>query len=145
VPRRSAADISTPRVVVNVKDHRPPAPDNLTEEQRAEWEAITRRLPGDFFPRECHPLLVAYVQHVSTLRLLSAEVDKFKVEWLSEGVGLTSYDKLLAMRERESRALSSLATRLRLSPQSRYHQRTAANAAAKPGFVRGRAPWECIA
>ena len=145
MPRRSAADLATPRVVVNVKDHRPVAPDNLTADQKAEWEAITRRLPGDYFPRECHPLLEAYVQHVTALKLLSAEVDRFEAEWLDDALGLARYDRLLGMRERESRALSSLATRLRLSPQSRYHQKTAANAAAKEPPNGGRKPWEWVA
>jgi hypothetical protein len=72
------------------------------------------------------------VQHVTALKLLSAEVDRFKAEWLDDSIGLTRYDKLLAMRERESRALSSLATRLRISPQSRLDTKVAAHAAA-PG------------
>ena len=79
------------------------------------------------------------------LKLLSAEVDRFKAEWIEDALGLARYDQLLQMRERKLRALSSLATRLRLSPQSRYHQRTAANAAAKQGFERGRPPWEFVA
>ena len=48
---------------------------------------------------------------------------------------------LLALREREGRALSSLATRLRITPQSRYHPRTAGVAAADAGSGRPK-PWE---
>ena len=142
MPRVSAAALETPRVVVNVKHHRPLPPDGLTEEQKAEWLAITRRLPGDYFPRECHGLLYAYCKHVTTFRTLSAEVDRFQVEWTDEVEGLQRFDRLLAMREREGRALSSLATRLRLSPQSRYAQTAARAAAKEPPQGPWRKPWE---
>jgi hypothetical protein len=148
MPRTSVAALETPRVVVNVKDHRPLPPEGLTNEQREEWLAITRRLPGDYFPRECHGLLVAYIKHLTTFRLLSHEVDRFAdhLEWTDEQEGLARYEKWLAMREREGRALSSLATRLRISPQSRYAHRTAAGMAAKePPQGPRRKPWEWIA
>jgi hypothetical protein len=142
MPRQSAAALATPRVVVNVKDHRPPPPDHLTEDQKAEWLAITRRLPGDYFPLETHGLLAAYVQHLTTLRLLSAEVDRYRIEWTDSADGLQRFDRLLAMRERESRALSSLATRLRISPQSRRTAVGADRAAAQSPPQGGRKPWE---
>lgn len=49
--------------------------------------------------------------------------------------------KLLGPQERESAAVSSLATRLRLTPQSRYRPRAAATAGSKPGADVPR-PWE---
>ena len=87
-------------------------------------------------------MLEAYCKHVSALRVLSDLVDTFDPEWLKRDDGLERYTKLLAAREREGRALSSLGTRLRLTPQSRYRADKAATAAAKPQWTDGVAPWE---
>jgi len=136
--RKSAASLA---VVRPITDHRPSPPEGLTEEQAAEWTAITRRLPAGHFPRECHGLLMAYCKHISSFRMLSESVDSFRSEWLITDEGLGRYGALLALREREGRALSSLATRLRITPQSRYHPRTAGVAAADAGSGRSK-PWE---
>jgi hypothetical protein len=148
MPRISAAALETPRVVVNVKDHRPAPPDYLSETQKAEWLAITRRLPGEYFPRESHGLLAAYCQHVTTLQLLSAEIDRYQIAWTDTAEGLQRFDKLLQMRERESRALSSLATRLRISHRAGglrsapivQQQRRRLRAGASPGRYTCRDP-----
>jgi hypothetical protein len=41
-------------------------------------------------------------------------------------LGVSHYERLLVMRERESRAMAALAVKLRLTPQSRYTPATAA-------------------
>ena len=138
MPRKSAASLA---VVAPITDARPAPPEGLTAEQSEEWLAVTRRLPQDYFPRECHRLLEAYVRHVSAFRILSASVDAFRPEWTADPEGLLRYDKLLQMREREGRALSSLATRLRISPQSRWSNAKAERAAAKLP-AQGQMPWE---
>ena len=136
--RKSAASLA---VVTPIADHRPAPPEGLTAEQAAEWTAVVRRLPSDYFPRECHQLLAAFCRHVSSFRVLSASIDEFKSEWTVSDEGLKRYGDLLALREREGRALSSLATRLRITPQSRYHPRTAGVAAADAGSGRPK-PWD---
>jgi hypothetical protein len=136
--RKSAAALA---VVAHLTDHRPPPLEGLTDEQADEWTAVVRRLPSDYFPRECHQLLAAFCCHVSSFRVLSASIDEFKSEWTVSDEGLKRYGDLLALREREGRALSSLATRLRITPQSRYHPRTAGVAAADAGTGRPK-PWK---
>jgi hypothetical protein len=44
---------------------RPEPPEDLTEEQAAEWSAVVDRLPADWFPRETHGLLARYCRHGS--------------------------------------------------------------------------------
>jgi hypothetical protein len=136
--RKSAASLA---IVTPIADHRPAPPEGMTAEQAAEWTAIVRRLPVGYFPRECHGLLAAYVKHLATFRLLSESIDAFQGAWLADDDGLKRYGDLLALREREGRAMSSLATRLRITPQSRYHPRTAGVAAADAGTGRPK-PWE---
>jgi hypothetical protein len=136
--RRSAAALAT---VTPIADHRPAPPQDLTEEQAAEWTAIVRRLPDNYLPRECHGLLSAYCKHFSAFRLLSESIEAFQPARLADDDGLKRYGDLLALREREGRALSSLATRLRITPQSRVYAKTAGVAAANAGSG-GRKPWE---
>ena len=53
---------------------------------------------------------------------------------------LLRFAKLLSMRERETKALSSLATRMRFTQQSQMHARTAAR--AMNGVHDGPKLWE---
>ena len=115
---------------------RPEPPYELTDEQADEWRAIVSRMPADWFPRETHNLLAQYCRHVVAARRVAqliAQVEKKKK------LDVVEYDQLLKMQEREGRALSSLATRMRLT------QQLAISNYKKPG--KGRTvtpPWEAI-
>lgn len=117
MPRKSAASLS---VISNVVDQRSPPPEELTAEQAQEWRAVVGTMPADWFTRETHGLLATYCRHVVTSRHLSKTIDEFDPEWLKTASGTETFDKLTKMREREGRALSSLATRMRLSHAQRY-------------------------
>ncbi len=117
-------------------------PKELTREQADEWRAVVGRLPADWFTRETHALLVAYCKHVSTHRLLSAEIDACDPAALATQDGFKRYERLLALRGRESRCLSALATRLRMTQQARYQPNTAHSAARRGGT--GPKPWEFV-
>jgi hypothetical protein len=54
----------------------------------------------------------------------------------SSDFDLEAYDRLLKMQERESRAMSSLATRMRLTQHSTY------DAKKKKGSTLTQKPWE---
>jgi hypothetical protein len=54
----------------------------------------------------------------------------FERAWLADEDGLKRYDRLLAMAEGETRAASSLATRLRITRQAVEHPLTAGRALA---------------
>jgi hypothetical protein len=81
---------------------------------------------------------------VAAAQTLSAEIDRFQPAWLTDSVGSEHFGRLLALRERETRAMSSLATRMRLTQGSRYRADKTATATAK-NFERGLAPWEYVA
>jgi hypothetical protein len=119
---------------------RPPPPSHLTEAQSTEWVAIVDRMPADWFTRETHALLTQYVRHVENAAKLAKAVDLYDVALLVTEAGAKTFDKLAKMAEREGRAMSSLATRMRLTHQTRYKAETAATATKNAGTAAK--PWE---
>ena len=116
--RKSAAALQIETTVTPIEViERPDAPYDLTDEQSAEWWAVVNRLPADWFPRETHGLLAAYCRHVVSARRLAQLISDCEA---SETFDIDQYDKLLKMQEREGRALSSLATRMRISQQATF-------------------------
>lgn len=96
---------------------RPEPPDELTPEEAEEWRAVVNSLAADWFRRETHALLVLYCRHVVNARCVAQLIQTIKSK---DPVDIDGYDRLLKMQERESRALSSLATRMRTSQHSNY-------------------------
>lgn len=130
--RKSAAALSVigPSGIETVR--RPEPPHDLTDEQAEEWRAVVNRLPADWFPRETHGMLAQYCRHVVAARRVAqliAAIEK------SDGFDIEEYDRLLKMQEREGRALSSLATRMRISQQATYDK-------TKKKPPAARKPWE---
>lgn len=134
--RRSAASLS---VVQTLPGQRPEPPRELTREQKAIWRAVVQTKPADWFTDDSHPLLVAYCRHITTARDLGATIDGFDLALLAEDEHLKRYDRLLAMRERETRAITALARSMRLTQQARYDTKSANTAAKSAPASR---PWE---
>lgn len=111
---------------------RPDAPYDLTDEQSIEWWAIVNRMPADWFPRETHGMLSQYCRHVVSARRVAQLIEQAMD---AEAFDVEAYNQLLIMQEREGRALSSLATRMRLSQQTTYDK-------SKKKPASGRKPWE---
>ena len=115
---------------------RPEPMPELTQEQAEEWRSVVNRLPADWFPRETWAMLAQYCRHVVSANRIAQMIRTIEVgpqyagdnvvslkgdDEDDEGFCLKDYDKLLAMQEREGRAMSSLATRMRLTQQATYH------------------------
>ena len=130
--RPSAASLEISNVDLLETVQRPDAPYDMTDEQTDEWWAIVNRLPADWFPRETHAMLAQYCRHVVAARKISQLVTDCESDL---DMDLNRYDQLLRMQEREGRALSSLATRLRLTQQSTLTAKT-----KKPSMVKR--PWQ---
>ena len=143
MPRKSAAALAT---ITPISDHRPPPPDELSDEQKAEWQAIVGRMPSGWFPRETHGLLVAYLRHWATGRFLSRQIEAFDPEWTCSDEGFQRYTAWLTLRVKETKTAADLATKLRLTNQSRYTPATAARQTRQPfGYIdeNGRQkPWD---
>jgi hypothetical protein len=138
--RKSAASLSVVSVLGN---ERPAPPDDLTEEEAEEWRAIASRMPHDWFTRENFPLLAEYCRHIVRSRDLAKDIAAFKrfpTEVRLTTDGIHRYDTLLRMADRERAALVNLATKMRLTQQSRYRADKAAPAVERGKTVRK--PWE---
>lgn len=90
-------------------------PEYLSDNEASIWRRIVNAVSADWFSPENYDLLVQYCRHVDSservrqlIRTFEADEERFNVE---------DYDRLLKMQEREGRALSSLATRMRISQQ----------------------------
>ena len=114
---------------------RPPPPADLTAPQAKIWREIVDSTPDGWFSAVQEPLLAAYCRHVCSADELARMINKRKPE-----DDLRRYDTLLRMRERETKAISSLATRMRLTQQSQMHPRTAARAMG--GGQAGQKLWD---
>jgi hypothetical protein len=88
-------------------------------------------MPQGWFGRENYPLLVGYVRHIAFARKIAEQLEAMRPDSLRDPEGRAVFGELSRLHERETRALSSLATRLRLSPSSRLKAETAATRAAK--------------
>lgn len=115
--RVSKASMEVAKSSAIEKVERPDAPYDLTDEQTEEWWAVVNRLPADWFPRETHALLAQYCRHVVSARRVSQMI--VAAEGCPE-VDVDQLDKLYKMQEREGRAMSSLATRMRITQQTTY-------------------------
>lgn len=113
-------------------------PDGLTSEQAEIWRETVGARSADYFGVDAVPMLEEYCRVVIMCRQLAV-----KIEAVIAGSGGEETAGLLKafldMRDKESRRLSSLATKLRLTNQSRYTPKTAATAARKGG---GGKVWE---
>ena len=127
---KSAAELSVISSEGIVSVTRPEPPAELTDEQATEWRAIVNSNAADRFPREMQPVLGAYCRHVVTLRHIAQLVSKAE---LADPFDEKLYDKRLAMQERESRCIASLAVRLGIAKTTAYEGK-------KPRQVRN--PWE---
>ena len=115
------------------------APLHISDAERSVWLQVVNDQPADAFTDTHSPLLEMYCRHVVQSRILADEVANFDRAWLADDEGLKRYDRLLAMSEREGRAASSLATRLRITRQA-LHAVTAARKVINA--PRGSKPWE---
>lgn len=131
--RQSAASLEIAPVGPVETIQRPDAPYDLTDEQSEEWWAIVNRMPADWFPRETHAMLADLCRHIVKSRRIAQLVqDAESAEELDVGL----LDKLYKMAERESRAITSLSTKTRISQQATLTKR------ADKGSRGVRKPWE---
>jgi len=138
--RKSAAELSI--ITVAVDGYRPEPPTDLRDSEIQIWRNIVSSVPGGWFNRSNEPLLTAYCRHVATSDRLAKLVDEILPS--RELNVLKRWDKLLGMRQRESKAALSLARAMRLTQQAQMHPRTAGRAMPDSSGPKlwDRKPWD---
>lgn len=131
--RVSGAELAV-RAVTGVVQfaRRPDAPTHLTEEQSTVWDEILSHLPPEWINGASLPVLEVYVCHVVKHRKLGQLIEDAEGR---DAVNLMTLNGLYLMQERESRAITSAATKLRLTPQSTWSPK-------KEKQKQGKRPWE---
>jgi hypothetical protein len=110
--------------------NRPEPPAHLTDDQATVWRGVVDRLPADWFPGETHALLAQFCRHVTSAQHIARLIEK---QAQSDEFSLILFDRFLRMQERESRAISSLATRMRFTNQARFsHNKRSGTMVPKP-------------
>ena len=98
------------------------------------WSQVVDSKPADWFDADSRPVLKEYVRAAMTCDLL-AEV----VEHAFDGGDEDALKHALDMRDKEARRVANLATKLRLTQQSRYTPQSAATANKR---AAGKRPWQ---
>ena len=112
----------------------------MSDAEMSVWAEVVNDQPAGAFTATHAALLEMYCRHVVNNRIIADELMNFDRAWLADDEGLKRYDTLLKLSERESRAASSLATRLRITRQA-VDQQTIARSQIN-NKSRARKPWE---
>ena len=155
--RKSSYDLLAPMI----PGQSPPPPEELEPDQQLEWEAITARLPVDWFTGENIPMLKELCRHITYARELAGQIMKVRAEFQAfmEGsaadtagsMGIAERRKIQAgLRDElcallrshgyQTERIGNLSTKLRLTKQSRYDASSAYRAAKDAGSVVKK-PW----
>lgn len=139
--RKSDAALS---VVTGNLGQRPDPPPDLTPAESAVWRATVASEAADFFRTDAlRELLKDYCRHRVSAAGLSAQINLYDADLAMDPITVAMLNRLLMMRDRETRAAADKATKLRLTNQSRYTPQAAATA-AKNASVQKK-PWEVSA
>jgi len=127
--RKSSASLTVKTPDIGVSKRLPARP-TLSDAQIAVWAEVVNDQPASAFTATHAPMLEMYCRHVVNNRIIADELVNFDRTWLADDEGLKRYDTLLRIAERESRAASSMATRLRITRQAVDHPTTSGRAIA---------------
>lgn len=132
--RKSVASLSLVGNAPAAPLHGAPVPAELSEVEAALWRETVESKPAEWFGADSWPVLKEYVRAAVTCDALAvAAADAV----LSKDGDLIK--AVLTTRDREARRMADLATKLRLTQQSRYTPQAAATADKR---ANGKRPWQ---
>jgi len=147
---KSTAELGVKISVLQVE--RPDPPEELSPEEKETWKAITSTMPADWWRPSTFPLLTAFCSHVENARRIDRLLTAVRTDeyMRNDDISFTAYlnclNTLLRSRDRESRALISLARSMRISQQAmilpRGAGRQSASTAANTRLPHETPPWE---
>lgn len=135
--RKSAASMEL--APVQTLQLRPDAPICLNDRAADEWFRVVNRMPSDWFTDETLSLLQAYCEHVAEGEAIQLMIEKVRPLAMRDDESYKRYRDLLRDKELQTRAALSCATKLRMTHQSSYTDKSSATAKSKSV---SRKPWE---
>ena len=131
--RQSAASLEVASISI---PQRPEPPDSLTPSQAITWRKIAATKPPDWFSADVQPILEAYCKAIDFQRTITSEREQMVIE-----AGVVAAKELHGIEEKNAKLIATLATKMRLTPQSRYTPKTAMTAHKRSGGGEKK-PWE---
>jgi hypothetical protein len=120
---------------------RPEPLPEMTPRQAEIWRQTVASEPFDFFSSSTsRNMLKDLCRYREAIENISQIIDSFDPLWLKNAEGSKRYLTLLKMRDLESKAMARMATKLRLTNQSRYTPQAAGTAGRNA--ASGLKPWE---
>lgn len=136
---KSAAEIAIGTLAPR-KDGRPNPPADMTAPEQTLWRLIVESEPPDWFETGARQqLLRLYCEHAVFRAELHALISDCKIGVIADGDCGADFERMLRARDRETKQLVSLATRMRLTNQSRYTPQAASTAGRNN--LTGAKPW----
>jgi len=114
-----------------VSAQRPEALEYLTGPQKIIWARVVDSLPPDWFRPETLDLLGEYCEQIT----MSRKVGRM-IEALPDDAPVAELEQLIRLKEKASRLVIALATKMRLSQQSSYDK-----SKVKGSAVKADDPW----
>jgi len=90
-------------------------PDELTKVEASVWRAVVETKPVDWFKADSAPLLTEYCRAKVMCDVLAKQVSEALQDGDSEVIR-----RVLDMRDKESKRMTTLAVKMRLTQQARY-------------------------
>ena len=113
----------------------------MTDRQKELWREIVNDEPVEHFGTAAtRHMLGDLCRCLEMIEWIATTVNTFKVEWMKSKDGLKRISDYSKLRAREVDQHARLATKLRLSNQSRYTRWTAETASRNT--KKGLKPWE---
>lgn len=131
--RKSSAKLAT---VKDTADYLPPVPDGYSDEQAQHWKGIIASKPVGWWDSGSLPILDDYCKSIVEAQRIADLMEASHP--LTDDDELKRYDALQKIHGRLAGIKATAATKLRLTPQSRYNAKSADTASRKAG--KGR-PW----
>lgn len=131
--RKSAASLS---VVRPLENGLPQPPESYNEDAAALWSQMVASKPQDWWDASTLPLLDAYVKTCIEHQRISQLVEGMHP--IASDDEVVAYERLHKIQDRLASQMARMATKMRLSQQSKYGAR-GADTASKGG---GKRPWD---
>lgn len=132
MPRKSAASLSV--VAAGPRPILAPPPE-LSTEEAALWREVVESKPAEWFGNDSAPLLREYVRAACICDQLDAKIKNL----MASDANAAEMKVLFGLRDGEAKRAAIMATKLRLTQQSRYTPQAASTASKR---AQGRRPWQ---